>query len=397
MRSGPQPRLLVVSQTFPPLVGGTATLLSNLLESYPGDVVAIAGYSYSRKEDLTRQPPCETVQLRFPRIRLLERLYDRAATWANRCRLLDHILMRHVRRLRPDVVLAASPGVPFFISTFRVAQRLGIPFYAHMHDLWQENYATGGYLGRRELADRWEAPILKGATRVLCMTEEQSEHYRAKYAIEPEILPHTVPPGDLEAIPTELRVPRHPPTVLFVGSLCKTMNVDALGVLARAADMLEPDVELLFATNVSREQLSASGIESSRLVSRWMTQSEVREAQSSAAALVAPLSHKEASADEVRTVFSTKLLEYMVAGRPIVVFAPPDSHHARSARENGWGYVVDQDDPRALATGIQRVMGDDALAESLVVEAGEEAKRRDARLHAARLQQWVHADSSKSS
>ena len=39
--------------------------------------------------------------------------------------------------------------------------------------------------------------------------------------------------------------------------------------------------------------------------------------------------------DEVRTVFSTKLLEYLIAGRPIVVFAPHDSYHATSAQKEG--------------------------------------------------------------
>ena len=49
--------------------------------------------------------------------------------------------------------------------------------------------------------------------------------------------------------------------------------------------------------------------------------------------------------DEVRTVFSTKILEYLVSGRPIVVFAPEGSYHAESAKKNGWGYVVTEDSP----------------------------------------------------
>jgi hypothetical protein len=73
--------------------------------------------------------------------------------------------------------------------------------------------------------------------------------------------------------------------------------------------------------------------------------------QSEAHVLVAPLSHKNCSIDEVRTVFSTKLLEYLIAGRPIVVFAPEDSYHAESARRGGWGgYVVSEDSPAALAS-----------------------------------------------
>ena len=73
----PPPRLMVVSQSFPPLVGGTANLLANLLRSYPGDAVAVAGYSHYRPEDSTFVPPCETVYLRPPKVRLLQLAYDR--------------------------------------------------------------------------------------------------------------------------------------------------------------------------------------------------------------------------------------------------------------------------------------------------------------------------------
>ena len=111
--------------------------------------------------------------------------------------------------------------------------------------------------------------------------------------------------------------------------------------------------------------------------------------------LIAPLSHKNGSADEVRTVFSTKLLEYLLAGRPILVFAPRDSFHAISARERGWGLVVDEDDPQALANGIVKLLTDQPLCERLVAGALAEAKRRDACEVGRQLHNWVLEDSKR--
>jgi glycosyltransferase involved in cell wall biosynthesis len=284
--------------------------------------------------------------------------------------------------------MGAFPVVDFFVPGFQVARELEIPFYAHMHDLWRENSRADSH--RRVLADQWEDIVLHQARRVLCMTESQQEHYRKRYAISCDLLPHTITPESLESAPRRMVKPTLPRrTVLFVGNFSQVMNADALAVLAMASEKLERDVELVFCTGSSIGELADLGISSSRLKAMWVSQSEVRRLQSAAHVLVAPLSYKNASSDEVQTVFSTKILEYLVSGRPIVVFAPPDSFQARSAREGGWGLTVEEDTPEALADAVMRVMEDDELAAGLVAGALEEARRRDARVHAQRLYQWV--------
>jgi glycosyltransferase involved in cell wall biosynthesis len=384
-----RPRLMVVSQTFAPLVAGSPILLANLLNSYPSDVLAVAGHSHYLRREPTFAPPCKTVYLRPPRIGLLERSYDRAI--GHLSGLVRAFIRHHVNRWQPDVIMGAFPVVDFFVPGFQVAQELGIPFYAHMHDLWRENNLPDSHRG--VLADRWEEIILRQARRVLCMTESQQEHYRKRYAIPCDLLPHTVTPESLEAAPRGMAKPTLPRrTVLFVGNFSRAMNADALAVLAMASERLARDVELVFCTGSSIGELADLGITSSRLRAMWVSQSEVRRLQSAAHVLVAPLSCKNGSADEVKTVFSTKILEYLVSGRPIVVFAPPDSFQARSAREGGWGLTVDKDSPEALADAVMRVMEDDDLATGLVAGALEEARRRDARFHAQRLYEWVAED-----
>jgi glycosyltransferase involved in cell wall biosynthesis len=86
------------------------------------------------------------------------------------------------------------------------------------------------------------------------------------------------------------------------------------------------------------------------------------------------------------------LLEYLIAGRPIVVFAPPDSYHATSAQKGGWGYIVTEDSPQALAAAIQQVARNTTLAASLVQGALREAHIRRASHHANRLYEWVQRD-----
>jgi glycosyltransferase involved in cell wall biosynthesis len=94
----------------------------------------------------------------------------------------------------------------------------------------------------------------------------------------------------------------------------------------------------------------------------------------------------------VRTVFSTKLLEYLVSGRPIIIFGPEGCYHVDSARNGRWAHVVTEDSPVALAKAIVEVTKNDRLSSMLVQGALKEAKARDAKFFGEKLYQWIIAD-----
>jgi glycosyltransferase involved in cell wall biosynthesis len=391
MKADNDPMLTVVAPTFPPQVSGSAILLANLLSHYRGNVRAIAGYDYYSKSDLGFLAPCPTQYLTPPR--LLPRVYEglRIRLPMMLCCSLQRSLRRIAAGLGTNIVLGAFPFDIYLVATFLAARELRLPFYAYMHDLWMENMPAGTV--RARFAQKWEPVILRKSTRVLCMTEAMQKHYEKKYGIQTDLLPHSISEQEYLQAPGEIRPPRMPtPTVLFVGSVSFQMNLDALKVLASASELLPRGYELLYCTSTDLATLKHLGIHSSRLQAKYVSRAEVRRLQSEAHILVAPLSHKNCSIDEVRTVFSTKLLEYLVAGRPIVVFAPKGSYHAESAGKNGWGYVVTEDSPAALAAAIERVITDKNLAARLVHGALQEARSRSATRYAERLREWVLAD-----
>jgi glycosyltransferase involved in cell wall biosynthesis len=289
------------------------------------------------------------------------------------------------------IVLATFPYDVNLLATFLAARQLNLPFYAHMHDLWIEQKRAGTAAAR--FAEKWEPVILREATRVLCMTEAMQKHYEKKYGVRTDLLPHCIPEQDYLNAPVKMVRPKMAkPTVLFVGAIQAPMNLDSLKALASASELLPAEYELLYCTSTDLSTLNRLGIQSSRLRVKYVTRAEVQRLQSEAHVLVAPLSHKNCSMDEVRTVFSTKLLEYLISGRPIIVFGPEDSYHAISAIKHGWGYVVTEDSPVALAAAIEKVVRDEKLAARLVHGALQEARSRSATRHAGRLREWVLSD-----
>jgi glycosyltransferase involved in cell wall biosynthesis len=380
-------RLLVVSHAFAPYASGSAVLLANLLQEYPGECMALAGYSRYMKKDANFKSPCPVVFLDPLKGKPFELAYAKFMN-SNRWYVRSFI-MRYVKKFKPDAILAAFPHSTFFIAAFEVARKMGIPFYAHMHDLWQENYPDGYYA--KKLANKYEATILKNAERVYCMTTTQADHYQKKYGITPQILPHTISEKDLKDL--QYRPASEEKKVLFAGALSDVMNADALSVFSRSIKELPEDVAINFFTSAGAEQLSQQNIDVSRINLKWVSRAELENELRTSSILFAPLSHKNCSELEVKTVFSTKLLEYLVSGRPILLFAPPDSFHAISARKNNWAYVVDEDSPSALAKGIMELLQNEELCKTVVQGAFKEARERNATIFANQLNSAVLQDS----
>src|SRR5262245_26820793 len=393
MNSIHEPLLAVVSSSFPPQVSGSAILLNNLLSGFEGRKVVVAGFDPYSKVDSSFANQYNTQSLCVPRLlpgvnTQLRLKFPRVAI-----RFLELEIGRILRHQRPDVVLAAYPYDTYLVAAFLAAKRLHMPFYAHMHDLWIENTKAGTPLG--DFARKWESTILREATRVLCMTEAMQDHYQRKYGIRSDFLPHTISQRDLLSAPTGILTSQTAkPTVLFVGTVSPPMNLDALKILTAAAEHLPPEYEMIFCTPSSIASLRDMGISTKRLQIKYLSRSEVQALQSRVNILIAPLSHKDCSADEVRTVFSTKLLEYLLSGRPIIVSGPENCYHVRSARNGNWAYVVTEDNPVTLAKAIVEVIENDRLSSRLVQGALKEAKARNAKYFGEKLYQWVMADAA---
>jgi glycosyltransferase involved in cell wall biosynthesis len=156
------------------------------------------------------------------------------------------------------------------------------------------------------------------------------------------------------------------------------MNTDALALLTRALALCRHDVLLRCYTPSSAAQLAALGIAGDRVEVRFGTRDDVMADQAAADLLVLPLAFRSPNPLEIRTVFPTKLLEYFVSGRPVLVHAPVDSWCARDAATKGWAAVAGEASPAALAGAIDALLDDVPRQTSLVAAARAEARRRAA-------------------
>jgi glycosyltransferase involved in cell wall biosynthesis len=380
-------KLLVISQALAPSVGGSPIIINNLFSSYVGEVQAISGYP-GEINDLSFTPPFYTKYFNPPRLPLIGkyilRYHDYLLKFIHPFIIIK--LIREIKRYKPNVIFSHCPNIDYFICAYKASRKCGIPFFSHMHDLWEENHAPNTYIGR--MAIKWEETILKNSARVLCMTEAQRLHYKKKYKIEADLLPHTISDNVLNKVSNVFNQTKDK-TLLFTGAVSRVMNLDALKVLVETTEYLSDSLNVTLCTPSGHSDFLRMGIDSSNWELKWLSMADVQKAQREASILFAPLSHVNCGIDEVKTVLSTKILEYLISGRPILIFAPKDSFHALSATNDGWALVVDVNDPKLLADEIIRLFNDEELQKKLVDNAYKEAERRRSSVFAEMLYQWV--------
>ena len=369
--------LLVAAAGFPPTLTGSAVLNRNLWGAWPaGDVVAVSVRLPGAPADPGLALPGVPVALvepwPFRRPRLAAQLDPLAAATVART------VCEVARRARARAIWANWPNTPFLLGAARAARRLGLPLYVHLHDTWREAYSARPLYLERLFAWRYEGRVLRQARRVFTITEAAREHYLAKLGIDSTVLPHAVPAEDLDRPLPPARGAGGPRVLHFAGHVYRSMNTDALARVAAALERCRHDVVLHCYAPASAATLAAAGIGGARVRVRFGSRADVMADQAGADLLVLPLAFRSPNPVEIRTVFPTKLLEYFVSGRPILVHAPRESSSARAARAAGWGEVVDEADAGALAAAIDALLDDPARCARLVEAARAEARRRAA-------------------
>lgn len=343
---------------FPPFIGGSQTLLYNLLSHFPVGSYATVGWDTTRFGTSGALPcPCYHV----PDSRMVQGMVVRS--WLPFLPMIYRVAARAYRIERPDVLFLNVPDGAFLVAGWLLAKRLSIPYYVYLHDLWEEHerYLNAWW------ARRWERRILAGAKTVFTITDKARDYYLSKHGLDSKILLHTIDSANGD-FPRRSRPPlgeAAPFRIVTSGSFYESMNLDALRSLRVALDRHQDEsVELRILTARVNESFRRE-FGGKNTIIRSCTKQEVWAELVDADLLYVPLAFFSSVPEEVRTVFPTKITEYALAKVPIIVHAPEDSYTATYAQKKGWALTVTSPDPDALWNGIHQIRSNDSLRQRL--------------------------------
>ena len=293
---------------------------------------------------------------------------------------------------RADVVVATSPPLFTGLAGLALARANRAPFILDVRDLWPAAAVSLDQIPSSRavaLGERLERFLYRRAAVVTAVTEPFLEHIDRVRARRPssEFLPNgtldmffDIEPS--QAARSELGVSRDSFVVMFAGTLG---IAQALPSVLEAAELVGEGIEFVFVgEGPVRERLvrkaEAKGLRNVHFHPQ-VPLGDVPPLLAAADALLVTLSAHETFRDFV----PSKLIDFMAAGRPVVLAAAGVSAELLHGAEGG--IVVSPEDPAALAAAVERLAADPEGAARLARNAREAVRPRLRSAQAARLEE----------
>lgn len=343
-------RILVAAYRCFPDFSASSLLVNNLLQKLGPDSFVLAGQRYLSSGGLIAD-----TKIWHPEPNYINTVKNNG--WFNRkiqilapfsipkiARRLEHLGLQSGCKQ----VLGIYPNIPFLGGAALAAERLGVPFFAWLHNTPQAMQGNRFYNGNLELERR----ILGRARCVFAMSDAMRDEYKALY---PELAIETL------SHPFDLVYDHSPepnfnlrPVRLFFSGGVNESNANALGNIIDAVKTRHDKYELHLCTRQSISSLtkrfgSAPNLHYHGFVSDESLLGLYRRAH----ILVLPhgLCGKLAGI-EYRTIFPTKTISYMMANRPIFAHVPCESGIDNYLKNTKVAYINYNGDSQAIIEGL---------------------------------------------
>lgn len=358
-------KTLIVTTDFPPAPGGSSVVFKNLLQHIDPASFAVLTKSWNHEEAI--EPPEGYCVFRIPDIipfaipgrRHIDPLFRKLAV-----RKIVKAGLKAVEDLKCDGVLAAFPHHAHLEAGAVVARKAGVPFSVYLHDTVLE--ANLGV----PLYERWakslQKRIFKMADPIFVMTGGMQELYQREYGMETIVLPHCFD----KALPAEELPRKNNPNeinLFFGGSIYRT----CLSAFQNILNAIRPDPRIRVSISNPGRPHPDLHLPDNRLNWTYMPdESAFLHKLRQSDVLLVPLGFTDNVAHgEISTIFPTKCIEYLWAGRPILVHCPEDYYLAKFFKKHQCGLVVSDPAPDAIRRAVIRLVEDTDFVNTMVQKA----------------------------
>ena len=124
-------KILLVTQSFPPSTGGSATLIWQLVKYWtPDELVVVHGTPGTNPTKFATYP------VTFGTTNWMIRLQKHLAGWY--IKAIEHQIKRLISDHQVSHLYLHYPNAPFVVAGYRVARALGLPYSIYFDILWEE-------------------------------------------------------------------------------------------------------------------------------------------------------------------------------------------------------------------------------------------------------------------
>lgn len=228
--------------------------------------------------------------------------------------------------------------------------------------------------GRAAAKMLWWAAVLERALigradRVICTNQTRADYTQQRYGIPPPVilrnLPAYVEPQPSTLIHETLGLAPDTKVVLYQGGIQPQRGLEQL---LQAAEMIEGGIIVLLGSGRSKpalvEEVKRRGLGDKV---RFHDAVPVGELPRWTACAYVGLQILQNTCFNHYSSLSNKLLEYLMAGVPVIASDLPEMK--RVIEETGAGLIVDTSDPAAIANAVNQLLSDPRLREEMSTRA----------------------------
>lgn len=364
---------LVISYYFPPIIAAASNVITSIIKFFPKKVLCVLRGSPRRTQGgviINNNYRLDVPQYicDLPDILRKRSFKISLPIYLDHLWILVVVLkgLKIIKKNKVESIFALFPNHYFIIAAYFIHKISELPLTIYWVDVYAE--------GRPHFFEKWvarifEKKILLSAKKNFVMTPFLKEYLKNKHGIEAEYLPipteltpvneeHYVKSGNSKEI-----------RIVFTGGIY-TAQLDAVLNLVNALKLInEHKIKLLLITPTKKDWLNKQGIFGENIAIFSAIRDECITFQREADILFLPLAFNTPDPLVVKLSLPSKVLEYFVAKKPILVHAPSDSYIASYAKEKGFAVVVDKPDPNEIKEAILEIINNDKKRETVIANA----------------------------
>lgn len=313
---------------------------------------------------------CLTLPYLIHRLRK-SRLGPRIASWVTDyenfiwplipSRQLDEV----INSFRPDVLLVLADNSLSKIA-FRAAKRQGIPIAGLFLDWVPIMKGHFGHNWTQALLSRWFRRFYVECDLAICTSDGMREilgRHPNSHVVYPM-------PGRHKGPPVGLRSPRSKFRLVYVGSVENFYGRMICSLIERFR--CRADLEIfVIGPNADWPKNTLRVATEAGVYLGFKPPHEAASVLASADALLVVMSFEKEYEIFMRTSFTTKFLDYVAYGKPVILWGPTYCAPCNLVKNRGGALTVNDPDPAAVVRACERIRDDPALSARLALESGE--------------------------
>tara|TARA_Y100000385_G_scaffold253267_1_gene277286 strand:+ start:1157 stop:2302 length:1146 start_codon:yes stop_codon:yes gene_type:complete len=357
-------RILFVTKNYFPSNTGSSVVMTNLIKELKQDsiygVVTCANSFNDSDEIVNGKIVHKLFQFQFLFIPRLWFIIRRLIFKKMRKKVIQIIKEKNITH-----VVGVYPDLDFLELARSASHSSGVDFYAYLHDTLNEGLAHTSY---KNFSKGIQSKIFETSHKIFVMSDGMRDLYKEKYKINTIPLLHSFSEKfEKKSFKTNSE------KSIFWGGSIYSVNKETVKRIHQACLNMNYTLTLSAANNFKK--LSKLGFNNKNIVILpFLSRQEYINKIGNQKALLLSIDWPDESVvhyDELRTIFPTKTVEYLISGRPILVHCPENYFLAKFFKKHKCGIVITTRDTKKISEQIELAFSDTEKMNKMIMNAYE--------------------------